>query len=205
MTDFGDDYVFEKTRIEALTDGIFAVTMTLLVLELKLPERGLQPGPVTWETILTFLDLRIESYLISFVVLCVFWLGHVRLMRLIKRVDHNFLWISLAFLLATTFVPFSTSLLSSHYRLQVVAIVYGANIAVILALQFLAWHYVLDRPGLHAFEVSQQLARLVRKRFALSLGVVLLAFGLSFEYPRVSTLAFGLLLLMGLLRPSAPR
>ncbi|HSD41742.1 MAG TPA: TMEM175 family protein [Burkholderiales bacterium] len=93
------DYVFEKTRIEALTDGIFAVTMTFLVLELKLPERPLGHPPIEWEAILDFLEPRASAYVVSFFVLCVFWMGHVRLMRLVRHVDHRFLWLSLAFIL----------------------------------------------------------------------------------------------------------
>jgi uncharacterized membrane protein len=201
----GEDYVFEKGRIEALTDGIFAVTMTLLMLELKLPDLRTGDSPVTWDAILGYLDPKLESYVVSFVVLCVFWLSHIRLMRLVRRVDHPFLWMSLLYLLATTFVPFSTSLIESPYRLQIVALIYGANVGAILAVLFLLWHYVLDRPHLLSTEISPALARLVRLRFALALAVVLFAFVLSFWYPRASTTAFALLLLGGLLRPRGPK
>jgi uncharacterized membrane protein len=204
VAEHDDDYLFEKTRIEALTDGIFAVTMTLLVLELKLPERSPGDGPVAWATILEFLEPRMLSYVISFIVLCVFWMGHVRLMRLVRQVDHRFLWLSLVFILATTFVPFSTSLLGAHYRVQVVAIVYGANIAAILGAQYLLWCELLAKPPLRSDEPPPGLARVVHQRYGLALGVVVLAFALSFTHPRASTAAYTLLLLMGLFRPKPP-
>ena len=205
MASHNGDYVFDKTRIEALTDGIFAVTMTLLVLELKLPEHPLGSPPYEWEVILEFLEPRASAYVVSFFVLCVFWMGHVRLMRLVRHVDHRFLWLSLAFILATTFVPFSTSLLSTHYRLQTVAIIYGANIALILFAQFLLWHDVLAKPHLRSDDAAPDLARIVQMRYGLAFGVVLLAFALSFAHPRASTTVFVLLLLMGVFRPKPPR
>ena len=196
------DWLFEKTRIEALTDAMFAVTMTLLVLDLKLPERHSAPQ-LEWPTVVSIIEPRLLSYVVSFIVLCVFWTGHVRLMRLLRNTDHGFIWLNLLFLLATTFVPFTTSL-GADYDLQVVDIIYGANIALILGVQFLLWHHVLGRPHLHAQRLPDDVGHVVRQRFALALCVVLLAIALAFVYPQVSTGAYVLLLLMGLFRPKAP-
>jgi uncharacterized membrane protein len=206
MSSDGKEHVFEKSRIEALTDGIFAVSMTLLVLELKLPDHPPLGGPpVEWEKVLEFLEPRASSYVVSFFVLCVFWMGHVRLMRLVQHVDHRFLWLSLVFILATTFVPFSTSLLSTHYRLQTVAIIYGANIALILLTQFLLWRDVLGKPHLRTDEVSSNLAKVVLMRYSLTHGEVVLEVAQAIAHPRASTMAFVLLFLMGVFRPKPPQ
>jgi uncharacterized membrane protein len=206
MSGDAKEYVFEKSRIEALTDGIFAVSMTLLVLELKLPDHPPLGGPpLEWETVLAFLEPRASSYVVSFFVLCVFWMGHMRLMRLVRHVDHRFLWLSLLFILATTFVPFSTSLLSTHYHLQTVAIIYGANIALILLAQFLLWRDALGNPHLRSDEATPDLGKVVLMRYGVAFGVVLLAFALSFAHPRASTTVFVLLFLMGVFRPRPPR
>jgi hypothetical protein len=89
--------------------------------------------------------------------------------------------------------------------LQTVAIIYGANIALILLAQFLLWREMLGKPRLRSDEASPELARVVHQRYGLALGVVLLAFALSFTHPRASTTAFVLLLLMGVFRPKPPR
>ena len=196
------DWLFEKTRIETLTDGIFAVTMTLLVLELKLPERP-HASSLDWSTAVSFIEPRALSYVVSFVVLCVFWTGHVRMMRLVRHTDHGFIWLNLLFLLATTFVPFTTSL-GADYRLQIVDVIYGVNIAVILGVQFLLWQRILSRPYLHVEQVPDNVARVVRVRYTLAFAVVLLAIALAFVYPQISTATYVLLLLMGLFRPRTP-
>jgi uncharacterized membrane protein len=197
------DSLFEKTRIEALTDAIFAVTMTLLVLDLKLPARHGAPQ-FDWPTAVSIIEPRLLSYVVSFIVLCVFWTGHVRLMRLLRNTDHGFIWLNLLFLLATTFVPFTTSL-GADYDLQIVDIIYGANIALILGIHFLLWHHLLIRPHLHAQHLPAGVGRVVRQRFALAFGVVVLAIALAFVHPQISTGAYALLLLMGLFRPKGPR
>ena len=132
-----------KGRIEALTDGIFAVAMTLLVLDLKLPETlaGIDDAGLR-EALLALLP-KLESYVISFLVLCVFWLGHHRLMHLVRGVDQLFLWRNLLFILFITFVPFTTSLMGEHRDLDDAPLVYGVNLALILVAQYLMWRRAL--------------------------------------------------------------
>jgi uncharacterized membrane protein len=103
-----------KARLEALTDGIFAVTMTLLVLDLRFPEP--EPGQATFDTFLGVVD-RLDNYAISFAVLAVFWLGHVRLFSRCREADVAFAALNLGFLLFTTLVPPLTTLLGDHPRL----------------------------------------------------------------------------------------
>jgi uncharacterized membrane protein len=128
-----------KGRIEALTDGIFAVAMTLLVLDLRLPQVAGELSDAGLREALIGLLPKLESYVISFLVLCIFWLGHHRLMHQVRGVDHRFLWRNLLFILFITFVPFTTSLMGEHRDLDDAPLVYGVNLALILAAQFLMW------------------------------------------------------------------
>ena len=82
--------------------------------------------------------------------------------------------------------------------------IYGANMAVILGVQFLLWHRLLSRPYLHAEQIPDNVGRVVRVRYTLAFAVVLLAIALAFVYPQISTATYVLLLLMGLFRPKAP-
>src|SRR3954471_3082971 len=76
-----------KARLEALTDGIFAVTMTILVLNLEVPAPS--EGTTVFVEFSHLVD-RLDNYLISFVVLAVFWIGHLRLMRRMHEPDVTF-------------------------------------------------------------------------------------------------------------------
>jgi uncharacterized membrane protein len=108
----------EKSRIAALVDGIFAVAMTLLVLDLKLPEgTKMSNDPAVWRQLFE-LTGRFSTYALSFIVLGIFWIGHHSLFHFVRRVSRDMLWLNLLFLLFITLLPFSTNLLSGHSHLQ---------------------------------------------------------------------------------------
>jgi uncharacterized membrane protein len=190
-----------KGRIEALTDGIFAVAMTLLVLDLKLPQTPTGIDDAGLRQALIALLPKLESYVISFVVLCVFWLGHHRLMHLVRGVDHLFLWRNLAFILFITFVPFTTSLMGEHRDLDDAPLVYGFNLALILVAQFLMWRRAL----FHLMELAREEAaarwQVVRNRYLFAFGVVATAVLLAALDWRFAAYFYLLLFLVGTMRP----
>lgn len=168
-----------KARIEALTDGIFAVAMTLLVLDVKLPIEPADLDGPGLRAALVALFPKFESYVISFAVLCVFWLGHHRLMHRLRHVDQWFLWLNLLFVMCITLVPFTTSLMGAYRDLEDVAVVYGANLAAILAMQCLMWWRALHRLEAAPAAETASAWRVVRRRYVLAFGVVAAAIGLA--------------------------
>jgi uncharacterized membrane protein len=189
-----------KGRIEALTDGIFAVAMTLLVLDLRLQAApGLDDAGL--RSALVALLPKLESYVISFLVLCVFWLGHHRLMHLVRGVDHLFLWRNLLFILFITFVPFTTSLMGEHRDLDDAPLVYGVNLALILAAQFLMWQRAL----FHLIDPAHaELAarwRSVRTRYAIAFVIVAVAVLLAALEWRFAAYLYLLLFFVGTMQP----
>jgi uncharacterized membrane protein len=189
-----------KGRIEALTDGIFAVAMTLLVLDLRL---AAAPGIDDAGLRHALLDLlpKLESYVISFLVLCVFWLGHHRLMHLVRGVDHLFLWRNLLFILFITFVPFTTSLMGEHRDLDDAPLVYGVNLALILAAQFLMWRRALFQliDPAHAELAARWWA--VRTRYLIAFGIVAAAVLLAALDWRFASYVYLLLFFIGTVQP----
>ena len=131
-----------RNRIEALTDGVFAVAMTLLVLDIKVPE--LQQPLATAELPLKLVALwpKFLSYTISFVILGVYWVGHHVQLSFIRRADRPLLWINILFLLWVALVPFSTALLSEYSNTRLAIAIYGANlIAIGLTLALHWWRF----------------------------------------------------------------
>ena len=163
-----------KARLEALTDGIFAVTMTLLVLDLKIPEPS--EAATVFDEVATMVD-RIDNYVISFVVLAVFWLGHVRMLRRVHEVDAPFVALNLAFLLFTTLVPPLTTLLGDHPQLPRAAVLYGGTLLAILVCESLLWHRACHRLANETLADPLATWRLVRRRYALAIGVVIAGIG----------------------------
>jgi uncharacterized membrane protein len=153
--------------------------MTLLVLDVKLPREASVLDVVELRAALAALGPNFESYVVSFAVLCIFWLGHHRLMHRVQHVDSSFLWLNLLFNLFITFVPFATSLMGAHRDLDDVALVYGANLAAILATQCLMWRHALHTlQGVPAGEAASAW-RAIRTRYVAAFGVVALAIVLA--------------------------
>ncbi|MEO8487895.1 MAG: TMEM175 family protein [Betaproteobacteria bacterium] len=169
-----DSVPLPKSRLEALTDGIFSVTMTLLVLNLQLPPHVLDRDASVFHVLGGMLD-RLDNYVISFVALCVFWLAHLRLLRRLREPDQPFVWLNLAFLLLTTFVPFLTSLVGENPTHPRAAILYGANLTAITAVEALMWRRMCLRLANETVEDAQALWRTVRKRYLIAIGVLLAA------------------------------
>jgi uncharacterized membrane protein len=190
-----------KGRIEALTDGIFAVAMTLLVLDLKLPQTLGELDSEALRASLLALLPKLESYIISFLVLCVFWLGHHRLTHVVRGVDYVFLWRNLLFILFITFVPFTTSLMGEHRDLDDAPVVYGVNLALILAAQCLMWRRAL----LYLTDISEREAaerwRIVRNRYLLAFCIVGTAIALAALDWRFAAYVYLLFFFIGTMRP----
>ena len=126
-------------RLAALSDGIFGVAMTLLVLELHVPlaeavhsENDLLHG-------LAGLLPSLIVYLMSFLTLGIFWVGQQTQLNHLERSERSLTWIHLGFLFAVTLMPFSTRLLGEFPALRTALIVYWLNIVLLGAGLYVSW------------------------------------------------------------------
>lgn len=103
----------ETSRLEAFSDGVFAIAITLLILNIKVPGKDIGDGKL-WEVLgQQWADYL--AYVISFVTILVMWSAHHNIFRYIRRTDHPFLLINGLLLMGVTIVPFPTSLLATHF------------------------------------------------------------------------------------------
>ena len=101
-------------RLAALSDGVFAVAMTLLVLDLRIPaSEVIHSEPDLWRALIA-LSPRLVMYLMSFLTLGIFWVGQQTQLNHLVRSERSLTWIHIAFLFAVTLTPFSTMLLGEH-------------------------------------------------------------------------------------------
>jgi uncharacterized membrane protein len=121
-----------KGRLEALTDGIFATVMTVLVLSLRIPviASNVTGSQLSSEVVTDIETLwpNILGYVLSFLLLAVLWISHHNVFHHITRVDRPLLWLNTLFLLTIGFLPFSTALIGRYYQVQLPVIIYGANV-----------------------------------------------------------------------------
>jgi len=176
-----------KARIEALTDGIFAVAMTLLILDIKVP---VVADAAQLPRELLALWPRCASYAISFLMLGIYWVGQHNQFHLIRRSDRALLWINILFLMTISFVPFSTALLSSYPRQQIAVIVYGGNLIAIGLILYGHWSYATHGRRLVDPELDERTVRLVDRRILIGPAMFGLAIALSFFSPTAALAVF---------------
>ncbi len=136
------------TRVEALSDAVFAIVLTLLVLEIKVPDVT-SPGSMSeLANALWALAPKFVSWVISFVTVCVIWLNHHRLFRLTRRIDNGLFWLNANLLLWTSFIPFPTALMGDYPRNRLAVSFYGL-VMLLMALGFVLIRWRLyGTPGL---------------------------------------------------------
>ncbi|MGH3427878.1 MAG: TMEM175 family protein [Mycobacteriales bacterium] len=164
-----------KSRVEALVDGIFAVSMTLLVLNIKLPESARLESNSELFSHFASVSQSFWVYVLSFVVLAMFWVAHSYQFHLVERLDRGQLWVNFGFLLLTTTVPFTTNLVSMHTGLSAAVTVYACNLSLLGGALLLHIHRLRQRPSLATKELTAALGRRVERRLLLLFTVPLTA------------------------------
>jgi uncharacterized membrane protein len=150
-------------RLAAISDGVFAVAMTLLVLDLRTPDAmRIQSEAALWHAIVA-LAPRVLVYLMSFLTLGIFWVGQQTQLNHLERSDRDFTWLHLVFLFAVSLMPFSTSLMAEFISYRVALVAYWLNILLLGALLYVAWGYAF-RMRLGKPDVTQEVDEAVRRR-----------------------------------------
>jgi uncharacterized membrane protein len=173
-----------KTRIEALTDGIFGAVMTILGLTLTVP---LITGPPDqplpdFGTVLA----GVLIYALSFVTLAVFWVGHHIFFHYVRRTDRTLIWLNNFFLLFVGLVPLTTALLGRHDLEQVTIVVYGLNLIAVQLFLYSTFWYATVHHHLVDADLDQRVIRSGRRRILLGPCLSTAAILLSFVNPLLS-------------------
>jgi len=168
-------------RLAALSDGIFAVAMTLLVLDLRVPVEQTVHGEHDLWGALGALGPRLLMYVLSFMTLGIFWVGQQTQLNHLERSDRGLSWIHIAFLFAVTLTPFSTNLLAEFIRYRLALLVYWCNILLLGATLFLSWMSATRR-GLVKSDLPQDGAAAICRRILVAqslygFGALLCVFG----------------------------
>jgi len=156
-------------RLAALSDGVFAIAMTLLVLDLRFPadevmhvhtERDL------WRALVN-LSPRLIAYLMSFLTLGIFWVGQQTQLNYFVRSNRNLVWIHLGFLFAVSIMPFTTGLLAEFITYRVALVAYWLNILLLGVALFVSWQYA-SRAGLVREDTTVDMASAIRRRIVVA-------------------------------------
>lgn len=125
-----------KARLEAFSDGVFAIVITLLILELR-PEEGIAHAR---EMILRAIP-KILAFVLSFIVIGCYWIAHHRFLHHFKAVDRVLLWINLALLMVVAFIPYPTALIGATHGDVAAVQLYGFTLMLVNLLGTTLWLY----------------------------------------------------------------
>jgi uncharacterized membrane protein len=176
-----DDEAAEESigRILALSDGVFAIAITLLILEIAVPAKTSDAG---LPKALLELWPRYLAYLVSFVVIARFWTTHRLAFRLIAYDDAVLVWLNLLLLMFVAFLPFPTAVVGEHAGSPAAAILYATAVILASIASVACWWYASGRGNLLRPDVGRGQVRALRARgvagpvlFALTLPIALFA------------------------------
>jgi len=168
-------------RLAGISDGIFSVGMTLLVLGLAVPTLSARTEGDLWQALLR-LGPNVLVYTMSFMTLGIFWVGQGTQLNQLARSNRNYSWIQLVFLFSVTLVPFSTALLARFRTFRVALVEYWLNI-VLLGMTLLAGLQYGIRARLFKEAEMPEMARLMRRRIFIAQSLYAIATATCIVFP----------------------
>jgi uncharacterized membrane protein len=186
-----------KHRLDALTDGIFAVAMTLLVIELKLPA-GVHPER-SMELLQALVNLipKFVGWVISFLVLALFWWGQSRAFHFVKHVNGTLTALNLLLLCFASFLPFASAISGEMPRLIGGQILYSTAMLLMAVSAWLMWRYLYRHPELCEPAMTTGAYREARFRTMTLMAISVLAVLIASIVPTAGNAAFMLMMPAG--------
>ncbi len=129
-------------RLEALSDGVFAIAFTILVLDVRIPLHSEVHSEKDLIRLFLTLSPKLLAYFLSFMTLGIFWMAHSSQFLVIGKSDRNLMWLNLSFLLFVTVIPFTTAFLSEYMDFKFAVGIYWLNLFLLGMMLFFILRYV---------------------------------------------------------------
>jgi uncharacterized membrane protein len=177
----------DPARVLALSDGVFAIVLTLLVLEIQVPDLA---GGQSLEVALREVRPSFVAFLISFLVVAIAWAGHRDLFALIGRTDRVLVWLNILYLLPLSILPFGASLIARYGQEPVALEMYGILLFAIALTRLVIWWYATGRSHLLVVPVSARFRREGVVIVAAPAVINALAVVIAADHPAVSLVIY---------------
>lgn len=198
MTEAGHyTHGMSKHRIDALTDGIFAVAMTLLVIELKIPEALHVASNAGLISALVHLIPKFVGWVISFLVLALFWYGHHRAFHFVRRVNGPLVALNILFLGFVSFMPFASGIAGEYTGALAAQVVYSITMILLSISSITIWRYLHRHPELCEPVMSEGVYQASRFRTFMLMLISLVAIVIALFLPGFGNAAFMLMFVVG--------
>jgi uncharacterized membrane protein len=196
----------DTNRLETFSDGVIAIAITLLVLEVHVPDRSeIHSNRDLWRE-LGDLWPEYVGYLLSFIVIGIMWANHHNIFKHIGAIDHNLIVLNTLLMLCIGFIPFTTALLSSYLGdpgERTAMLVYTGWFTFTATIYNLLWWYPRHRPGLLRSDTDPREVQTITRRFSFGPPLYLLSFLLALVSVEASLVLIGILAVLYLLPVAA--
>jgi uncharacterized membrane protein len=184
-----EPFFMTSRRMESLADCIFAFAMTLLVINLGLPDSKSVHDSETIKEFLLHQAGLFDDYSLSFILLALYWLAHHQLFHFVKQTNRVFLFINVFVLMFSALIPLSTSIVAHYGHLQVASLVFHANLFIVGSLFYLSWLYA-DHRGLLEADAGRHDISMGKLRSLLTPAAAIVAALVSFVTPGWSSTVY---------------
>jgi uncharacterized membrane protein len=171
-----------KQRLEAFSDGVFAIVITLLILGIRIPE----VQPALLGQALSKMLPQVFTYVLSFFVVGLYWFAHHRVSHQVRQIDGTFIWLNFVWLLTVSVMPFPAALLAGYPLSAIATAVYGVDLILANVTGFLIIVYLKRHPELCFIPISSAALRSQAAVYAVTNGMYAAAIGLAWVSPWVS-------------------
>lgn len=186
-----------KHRFDALQDGVYAIALTLLVLELRLPTQvHLHSSQELVEALVGLLP-RGLAWLVSFFVLALFWHASLRAQAWVRELDSRLVWINIVALLFASLLPFASSVVGEYPGLLASQCLYAAVMGGMALTALWQLRHLSSHPGLCHHPMPAGVRKAATLRIGGLLGTAVLAVLIAMADPRFATMAFMLMAVIG--------
>ena len=185
MTERPERARFSPDRMKTLTDGVFAIAMTVMALQLAeavVPNAGLAE---LWAELWP----RLIAYVLSFLILGLFWAGHHFTLERLAATDRVHLWLNLVFLMFIAAIPFPAALVGSYIDEWFAIAAYGANLTLAAVALEISWWYAYHQIGLLDARTAPQ-RHAIERRLGIAIATYLLAIVVALWQPILGLAAF---------------
>jgi TMEM175 potassium channel family protein len=190
------------SRIEAFSDGVIAIAITLLVLEVKIPSRG---GASLSHALLDQWPAYL-SYAVSFMTIGIMWVNHHQMFTHIGRADRVVQFLKLGLLMGIAFVPFPTAVVAEFVERssdqRPAAVLYGATFTLTAVFFNTLWQYVVRSPGVLEPDADARVIRGITRSYRPGIPLYASATVIAFASPIASVALFGAIAIFYMLSPA---
>lgn len=195
---------FEKNRLEAFSDGVFAIIITLLVLEIKIPEIPKNADSTEFWNALKEIFPVIFSWVVSFLIVGTFWLQHHNILRMATKADYAIAWMNTVFLLFATLIPFPAEMMGRYPHIPLAVASLGIVMLLSTAVAITMFYYIAQNYLTHEY-TKKDVMKNVRRAYLLGPLLYIIAIASAWLDTRITFAIYAIVPVLFILPMDKPR